>query len=263
MEMKDLNKSQLILLAILLSFVTSIATGITTVTLMEQAPTSFTLPVNRIVKQTVEKIQQVEGKTTVNTVVVKEEDLLVDALAKNETSIFSATKELTDEYGKVTEVAVGKALVVSSDGIVVVDGGYATDNTTNYYLKNQSGKFKADFLGLDKNGFAFLKIGAPVDEKSKVVFTVPTMGDLNKIKIGQKIIVYGNNISSYIFDGNKDLKVNVNKSNTGSPVIDLDGEVLGISFYSLDSQFVPLGVINEGLKAYTKNIITLPVANPA
>ena len=76
MDIKDLNKPQLILLAVLLSFVTSIATGITTVTLMQQAPTSFTAPVNRVIKQTVEKIQQVEGKTTVQTVVIKEEDLV-------------------------------------------------------------------------------------------------------------------------------------------------------------------------------------------
>lgn len=56
MDIKDLTKQQLILLAILLSFVTSIATGITTVTLMEQAPTSVTVPVTRIVRETIEKI---------------------------------------------------------------------------------------------------------------------------------------------------------------------------------------------------------------
>ena len=88
MDIKELNKPQLILLAVLLSFVTSIATGITTVTLMQQAPSSITTPVNRIIKQTVENIRQVEGKTTVQTVVVKEEDLVVDAIAKNESSIF-------------------------------------------------------------------------------------------------------------------------------------------------------------------------------
>ena len=51
MDIKDLNKPQLILLAVLLSFVTSIATGITTVTLMQQAPASFTTPVNNVIKQ--------------------------------------------------------------------------------------------------------------------------------------------------------------------------------------------------------------------
>jgi hypothetical protein len=61
MDVKDLNKPQLILLAILLSFVTSIATGITTVTLMEQAPSSVTVPINRVVRQTVEKVVPTEG----------------------------------------------------------------------------------------------------------------------------------------------------------------------------------------------------------
>mgnify|MGYP000753322008 CR=1 FL=1 len=56
MDIKDLNKSQLILLAILLSFVTSIATGITTVTLMQQAPASITIPINRVIRETVENI---------------------------------------------------------------------------------------------------------------------------------------------------------------------------------------------------------------
>jgi hypothetical protein len=68
MDIKELNKSQLILLAVLLSFVTSIATGITTVTLMEQAPNSVTVPINRIVRETVEKIVPTESKTTQNNV---------------------------------------------------------------------------------------------------------------------------------------------------------------------------------------------------
>ena len=97
MDIKDLNKPQLILLAVLLSFVTSIATGITTVTLMQQAPASFTAPVNRIIRQTVEKIQQVEGKTTVQTVIIKEEDLVVDAIAKNQSTVFTISKEIFDE----------------------------------------------------------------------------------------------------------------------------------------------------------------------
>src|SRR3990167_5999329 len=107
MDVKDLNKSQLILLAILLSFVTSIVTGITTVTLMERAPSSVTVPINRVIKQTVEKIEQVEGKTVVQTVVVKEEDLVVDAIAKNKGALFTITKEITDLEGKIVEAGAG------------------------------------------------------------------------------------------------------------------------------------------------------------
>src|ERR1035437_3869651 len=178
MDVKELNKSQLIMLAILLSFVTSIATGITTVTLMQQAPPSVTVPINRIIRQTVEKIVPAEGKNTVQTVIIKEEDLVVDALAKNESAVFSITKDTLDADGKTIEVGVGNGFVVSNDGIIVADGSLVFD-TGVYYVKNSSGKFHADFISLSKNGFSFLKIGASLDEKNKIAFTVPTFGDLS------------------------------------------------------------------------------------
>ncbi|MEK7563979.1 MAG: hypothetical protein AAB510_00200 [Patescibacteria group bacterium] len=73
MDVKDLNKSQLILLAILLSFVTSIATGITTVTLLQQAPTSVSIPITRVVRETVEKIVPTVVTPTVNTPALSDE----------------------------------------------------------------------------------------------------------------------------------------------------------------------------------------------
>ena len=172
MDIKDLNKSQLILLAVLLSFVTSIATGITTVTLMQQAPDSFTVPVNRVIRQTIEKIEQVEGKTTVQTVIIKEEDLVVDAIAKNKTAVFTVSKEIAGPDGIAAEVSIGRGFAVSSDGLVVIDGSSATDKGI-YYLKNDSGKFRADFVSADKIGFSFLKIGTPLDEKNTPAFTLP------------------------------------------------------------------------------------------
>src|SRR6185436_644354 len=127
MDIKDLNKPQLILLAVLLSFITSIATGITTVTLMQQAPASFTTPVNRVVRQTIEKIQQVEGKTVTQTVVVKEEDLVVDAIAKNKSALFVITKDGQDEEFKNAEVSAGNGFAISNDGIIVSDGSLVND----------------------------------------------------------------------------------------------------------------------------------------
>ncbi len=261
MDMKDLNKSQLILLAVLLSFVTSIATGITTVTLMQQAPASFTVPVNRVIKQTVEKIQQVEGKTTVQTVIVKEEDLVVDAIAKNKSAVFNIIKEVIDPYGKITEVSAGLGFGISTtDSVVVVDATLVPDKGTYYYVKNDSGKFRADFMSTDKAGFSLLKIGDPVDGKSKVSFTVPAFGDMSKMKAGQKILVLGNSISSFIFDGNKDLKMNVLKSNAGAMVLDLDGNVLGIALSGDNSSFAPIDAITNAYKPSTDSSNTLPAS---
>lgn len=246
--MKDLNKSQLILLAILLSFVTSIATGITTVTLMQQAPASFTAPINRVVQQTIEKIQQVEGKTITQTVIVKEEDLIVDAIAKNKSAVFSISKETLDIDGKTIEVSAGRGFVVSIDGIMVADAGLVPDKGV-YYVKNDSGKFKADFLSTDKAGFSFLKIGASLDEKNKIAFIVPTFGDLDKMKIGQKVLVFGNSITSSIFEGNKNVDISVSKSNAGGLVLNLDGEALGVALFSDTTDFASIKTISDALKA--------------
>jgi hypothetical protein len=249
MDIKDLNKSQLILLAVLLSFITSIATGITTVTLMQQAPASFTVPVNRVIQQTVEKIQQIEGKTTVQTVIIKEEDLVVDAIAKNREAVFSISKEVRDIDGKDIIVSAGRGFAVSTDGVIVADVSLVFDETV-YYVENNSGKFKAKFLQANDAGFSFLKIGVPVNGTDKLVLTVPSVGDLEKMKIGQKILVFGSGISSYIFEGNKDLKINAVKSDGGGLVLDLDGNALGIALTSDLINFASIKSINDALAVF-------------
>ncbi len=248
MDIKDLNKAQLILLSLLLSFVTSIATSITTVTLLQQAPTSITVPINRVVQQTVEKIQQVEGKTITQTVVVKEEDLVVDAIAKNQNAVFLISKDVADESGKLVEVSVGRGFAIDDSGFIIADDNIVGDLGL-YYVKNDSGKFKADFIGSDKKGFSFLKVGAPLDDKSKFAASLPTLGDVSKMKTGQKIIVLGNGISSSVFDGNKELKLNVTRSLAGGMVLNLEGELLGMAIYSDSDSFAPVSEIQEGLKS--------------
>ena len=255
MDVKELNKSQLIMLAVLLSFVTSIATGITTVTLMQQAPKSITVPVNRIVQQTVDKIQQVEGKTITQTVVVKEEDLVVDAIAKNQTAVFAVTKEAQNADFTTSEVSAGRGFAVSTDGTVVVDAILVPDKGV-YYLKNSSGKFKADFVSTNKAGFSFLKAGTPVNGTDKLVFTVPNFGDLSKMKIGQQVITLGDTVASSIFEGlntNGNINLNVSKANAGGLVLDLDGDALGMALSpdNTTASFVSLKEIRNSLTSPT------------
>jgi hypothetical protein len=56
MNIDDLSKSQLLLLTLLVNFVMSIATGIVTVSLLDQAPQTVTQTVNRIIEHTVETV---------------------------------------------------------------------------------------------------------------------------------------------------------------------------------------------------------------
>lgn len=56
MNVEDLTKSQLLLLMVLVNFVVSIATGVLTVSLLSQAPTTVTQTVNKIVDHTIETV---------------------------------------------------------------------------------------------------------------------------------------------------------------------------------------------------------------
>lgn len=259
MDIKELNKTQLILLAVLLSFVVSIATGITTVTLMQQAPLSVTTPINRVVQQTIEKIQQVEGKTVTQTVVVKEEDLVVDAIAKNQAALFAITKEVQNPDFTTTEVSAGRGFGITADGTVVADAALVPDKET-YYVKNDSGKFKADFVATDKAGFSLIKIGAPVNGTDKLAFSVPTFGDLTKMKVGQQIILLGGTVATSTYqglNGGKGLDLNVSKGNAGGLVLDLDGDALGIALSGDTVSFASIKNITDALST-----LAIPAATP-
>ncbi len=248
MELKDLNHSQLLLLVVLLSFITSIATGITTVTLMQEAPISITSPINRVIQQTVEKIVPAPSNDKPQTVVIKEEDLVVDAIAKNKSALFAVSKDFRDPTSNtLTEISIGQGFAVSADGVVAVDAQWAPGDDS-YYVENASGKSKAEFLFTDK-GVSYLKIGDSVAGRTAPTAAVPAFGDISKIKAGQRLIVFGDTINSFIFDGTEAVKVNITKSLAGGMVLDLEGEVLGIALSGEGKSFVSANIIQESLTA--------------
>ena len=65
MNLEELSKSQLILLTILVNFVTSIATGILTVSFLDQVPSVVTKTVNQIVDHTIETVTQAAPATVI------------------------------------------------------------------------------------------------------------------------------------------------------------------------------------------------------
>jgi S1-C subfamily serine protease len=117
MDLERLNKTQIILLTLLVSFVTSIATGIATVSLMEKAPTDVTRVISRIVEKPIETITS--GGTIIEerTVVVSEGERIAEAVKRAVPSIV----RLYTVSGKDELEFKGMGVIVSSDGIVVAD----------------------------------------------------------------------------------------------------------------------------------------------
>ena len=117
MDIKDLTKTQLIMLAVLLSFVTSIATGITTVTLMQQAPSSVTVPLTQIVRQTVEKVAPDTVKNNITTPALSDDQkkLLEDLKAIKPLTVTLFLKGETPEKNKV----LGTGLFLGDNKVVI------------------------------------------------------------------------------------------------------------------------------------------------
>jgi biopolymer transport protein ExbD len=78
MDIKDLNKGQFILLIILVCFIVSIATSITTYSLLAETPDNIKNPITQVVQRTVERIVEVEKDRTLSS---DEQKLLADLQA--------------------------------------------------------------------------------------------------------------------------------------------------------------------------------------
>ena len=135
MDLEELTTTQIVLLVLLVSFVTSIATGIVTVSLLAQAPPAVTQTVNRVVERTVETIVPKDSGTQVittkeTTVVVKEDDLITDSIASSLSKtgrVFADTATSSAIVGLAAAVGPGTLITdrTISDGEHLVAMGNA------------------------------------------------------------------------------------------------------------------------------------------
>jgi S1-C subfamily serine protease len=219
MDLEQLNRTQIILLTLLVSFVTSIATGIVTVTLMDQAPPAVTQTVNRVIERTVERVvpDTTAQKTNVITkekevtVVVKEDDLITDSIEKNKrrmvrlystldsaaaldipTSSNTATALGATDIPKTLvlqpeDTFVGFGVVVSNDGLVATDRSILKTGTSFKAVASGGEVYIAKVMPQKVNSsVALLRV-----QTEKPLFVASTFVNENSLKLGQTVIALG------------------------------------------------------------------------
>ncbi len=181
--MEDLNKQQLILLVLLVSFVTSIATGIITVSLLNKAPVEVTQTINRVVERTVETVvpegaEPEERVVTVReTVVVTEEDRVVDAIATNRNNIV----RIFTRDGEFVVMGVVRSTVGE---VVTVRGSYSQSDSL-YIARFENGdEFPIIFDRTDEQGGASFFTLRPEEQRD---FAVGSFSSQD-LQLGQTIV---------------------------------------------------------------------------
>lgn len=241
--MEELNKNQIILLTLLVSFVTSIATGIVTVTLLDQAPPGVTQTINRIVERTVEKV--VPKETLVSTVVkevpviVTEEDLIVKAVNQGAKAVVRIV-----DAGDETRVFGGGFLLAA--GRIVTSGKIFGEAATT------SVPVKAILADGRKAALESLTSADPIQPLIIFKITGEEINDLPALNlvssaavIGQTVIALGamgrteinvsvGIISSFLSSGTTTAPLvmtnAVSQENSGGPLLNIKGEVVGLNY---------------------------------
>ena len=231
MNLEDLNKSQLLLLTVLVNFVTSIAVGVLTVSLLDQAPPTVTQTVNRIVDHTVETIastspiQSILPAPKETTVIVHDEDLLAAAFAADA----ARTVTLYVRSTTTPAVAIGAFLPKAHAVVTATTPGLPKEVVVAF----PNGSIAP--ASLSRSG-ATLTIYGFSDKAVLPKVATPLLVAKNDLRQGQTVIALGRDLSALTGivsriaeDG---IHTNLIGVPAGSAAVNSAGNIIGISLDS-------------------------------
>ncbi len=242
MDVEHLTKTQIVLLALLCTFVASIATGIVTVSLLAQAPPAVPQTINHIIQRTVETVapstitSETPTTETVKetTVIVKEDELLSNTI----TASFAKLGIVHGGVGTSTPVV---ALGIPVGNMLITDSTAASDtHTVEFGDSILTYKFETKFAEV---GIAVLRL---TEGKAPTGFRI---ADTGQTKLGQSVVVLPSASGSRVGIGAitarytlgrigddadetsiRAIETNIgSKPLVGAPLLNAFGDLLGVS----------------------------------
>jgi serine protease Do len=138
--------------------------------------------------------------------------------------------------------SLGSGFIVDTSGIVVTNNHVIADADEINVIMNDGTKFKAELVGVDKKtDLAVLKF-----KPAKPLIAVK-FGDSDKLRLGEWVVAIGNpfslggtvtagivsarnrDINSGPYDSYIQTDAAINRGNSGGPLFNLDGEVIGVN----------------------------------
>ncbi len=241
MDLEELNKTQIILLTLLVSFVTSIATGIVTVSLMSQAPQGITQTVNRIVERTVERVVdastsgQKPQPTTEKTVIVKDDDAAADSITKVQNSIIRLVAK-----GEPDSAFYARGVVIDANGVAITSSG-VIDSTVSSEVILASGARVPFAVRKPAEGQSVVVLDLDMKAATSTKLSAATLADVSKVRLGQSVLLISGKVRDTIGQGvvaalptSGDssrapyIEVTVNGTTPGAILINIFGEIIGM-----------------------------------
>ena len=168
-------------------------------------------------------------------------------------------------------LSTGTGCIIDSSGIILTSS-HVVENAPSVQITISTGEvFKGSVMSVmgKENDLALIKIN------SKKVLPTLQLGDSEKVKVGQRVLAIGNPfgfnntlttgiVSRIDYSKNKiQTDAAINPGNSGGPIINIHGEVIGISqsIYNPDNNISNIGIgfavpINEA-----KNFIKLAMSD--